>query len=64
MTFYFKNLNLGLVGLWLGYLVALLLTAALGLWFSLRTNWAEEVGKAKARLNVHRSESTETDAGQ
>lgn len=50
LTFYFPDLHLGLLGLWIGLSIALAYTAIIGLWYCLRTDWHLEVQKTKLRL--------------
>lgn len=49
LTFYFKA---GLMGLWIGLLIALVFSASLTYIFNSRTDWDVEVDKAWKRLNV------------
>lgn len=52
ITFWYPAWNLGLLGLWIGLSIALSYTSVIGLWYSLRTDWSDEVEKAKLRLKA------------
>lgn len=52
ITFWYPEWNLGLLGLWIGLSIALLYTSVIGLWYSLRTDWSDEVEKTKLRLKA------------
>lgn len=58
ITFWYPEWNLGLLGLWIGLSIALAYCSVVGLWYSLRTDWSDEVEKTRLRLKSGHHGST------
>src|SRR5882724_1436627 len=48
------NLDMKLLGLWIGLTVALVYCAIVGVWLCVRTDWGDEVRKVQARVERER----------
>ena len=58
------NLDMKLLGLWIGLTVALVYGAIVGVWLCVRTDWANEVRRVQARVAKERQMRMEGELGQ